>query len=133
MQDRPDRETLLQAVRDLLKGSVIPAIEDPALRFRVLVAVNVLGVVRRELRAEDAHWAEEIARLADLLGDDAPDPAICGAEARRDALEAAHARLVQRLEAGDVDEDAATAHVRRTLAEKLSVVNPRFDLSTRIE
>ena len=53
-----------------------------------------------------------------------------GDAARRAAL----GPLYERLLADDAVDDAARfAHVKATLAEKLAVVNPRFDLSPNIE
>ena len=52
MQDRPDKLSLLTAVAQLLSKQVAPAVEDRALRFRVLIAANVVGVVAREIATD---------------------------------------------------------------------------------
>lgn len=131
MQDRPDKLSLLSAVAELLGTQVAPAVEDRALRFRVLIAAHVVGVVARELATEGQHWTAELGRLRALLPDlELPEAdTISDPTARRAALDGANRALCARIGAGDLDEAAASAHVRETLREKLSVVNPRFDLS----
>ena len=52
MQDIPDKATLLASVRRFLKADLAAGIADPGLRFRVLIAANLLGVVERELGLE---------------------------------------------------------------------------------
>ncbi len=133
MQDRPDRHALLTAVAGFLKTEVSPAVKDPGLRFRLLVATHVLGVVDRELAGEHAAWAAQRDRL-DALGLPVPaDP--LDEPARRAAIAGAHAALAARIDdaAPGADLAAERAHVLATLREKLAIVNPRFDLSPTIE
>ncbi|MCB9730546.1 MAG: hypothetical protein H6744_07885 [Deltaproteobacteria bacterium] len=133
MQDRPDREALLRAVAGFLKSDVVPAVADAGLRFRLLVATHVLGVVERELRGEHADWAAEAERLAGLGL--AVDPQLVDEPARRRAVTEAQAALCARIDAAPPEDDlsAERAHVLATLREKLAVVNPRYDLSPTIE
>ena len=132
MQDIPDKATLLTAVRRFLKSDLAAVIPDPALRFRVLIAANLLGVVERELGLEQAHHDAETERLAALLSD--VDLAALRALQGDDARRAGLAPVYERLLADDtVDQDALFAHVKATLAEKLAVINPRFDLSATID
>lgn len=132
MQDIPDKATLLGAVRRFLKSDLASTIDDPALRFRVLIAANLLGVVSRELELEHDHHLAEVTRLASLLeGLDVEALSdLHGDTQRREALSPLYARL---LEETDSDEAALFSHVKQTLAEKLEVVNPRFDLSPSID
>ena len=131
MQDIPDKATLLSAVRRFLKADLARAISDPGLRFRVLIAANVLGVVEREIKSEHTHHSAEVERLSLLLDGVDKDAlmALHGDEARREAL----APLYELLLGGEVEEEALFKHLKATLAEKLSVVNPRFDLSPTID
>lgn len=132
MQDIPDKATLLAAVRRFLKADLAAVIPDPALRFRVLIAANLLGVVERELGHEQAHHAAEVGRLVALLQDADAEMllGLQGDAARREALGPLYERL---LEGDSADPDAVFDHVKATLAEKLAVVNPRFDLSSTID
>jgi hypothetical protein len=132
VQDIPDKVTLLAAVRRFLKADLAAVIPDPALRFRVLIAANLLGVVARELDHEQAHHAAEVERLVSLLSD-VDGEELLGLQsdtARREALGPLYERL---LEGDPEDPQALFDHVKATLAEKLAVVNPRFDLSSTID
>ncbi|HEU0335550.1 MAG TPA: phosphotransferase [Gaiellaceae bacterium] len=46
--DRPAAGELADAVRGFLETEILPALDDPRLRFRTLVAMNALGIVERE-------------------------------------------------------------------------------------
>ena len=129
MQDIPDKSTLLAAVRRFLKADLAGAVTDPALRFRVLIAANLLGVIERELALEGAHHTAEVERLGDLT-DVEGLLSLDGDDARRAGLAAAYQEL---LADEGADEAALFAHVKATLAEKLAVINPRFDLSPTID
>ncbi len=64
MPDRPDAAELIEAVFEFLAGEVLPTADDQRLRFRTLVAMNALGIARREL--ESGVEPENSERLADL-------------------------------------------------------------------
>src|SRR5712692_4056605 len=68
MQDRPDKRELVEAVASFIEREIIPSIPDARLRFRSLVAANVLNIVARELAAGDTALRDEWQRLAALLG-----------------------------------------------------------------
>src|SRR4051812_30641733 len=67
MQDRPAKEVLLDAIASFLLTQVKPAISDPALGFRVLIAANLATVVASEIRSGDEQNAAERERLRALL------------------------------------------------------------------
>jgi hypothetical protein len=123
VQDLPNSRQLLEAVAQFLESELIPALGDPRLRFRALVAANVLHIVARELEMGDTRLTAELERLGELL---APVSGTgSGADARE--LNLILARLIR---AGDADEgpfhDAVLAHVRQTVIEKLEIANPRY-------
>jgi hypothetical protein len=63
--DRPTAHELTEAIQEFLGGEILPTITDPRLRFRLLVAMNALGIVYRELAAlpvEDDSGQRELAR-----------------------------------------------------------------------
>src|SRR5690242_15040515 len=106
MQDRPEARELVEAVAAFLEQEVAPGLGDARLRFRALIAANVLGVVGRELAAGEAPLRAEWTRLRALL--DPPDPAgspdpPCDAAALREAVNALNRALCARIRAGDAD------------------------------
>jgi hypothetical protein len=126
MQDRPTYDELLAAVERLLDEEIVPNSEG-ARRFQARVAVNVIGIVRRELEREEEHLAAEWAGLDELLGTaERPE----GRVALREALRARTAELCQRIGRGDADggpfREALLAYVRRTVRDKLLVSNPNW-------
>jgi hypothetical protein len=65
MSERPTAQELAESILEFLGGEILPTISDPRLRFRVLVAMNALGIVYRELAAlpvEDDAEQRELAR-----------------------------------------------------------------------
>lgn len=126
MNDRPDATELLRAVERFLERDVVPATQG-VVQFHARVAANVVAIVARELETEDAHAAAEWSGLGSLLGD-APSPAPAEREARRAALNARNARLVERIRAGDADSgpwrEAVLAHLAQAVAAKLEVARP---------
>ncbi|HXY81105.1 MAG TPA: DUF6285 domain-containing protein [Gaiellaceae bacterium] len=51
MSDRPTAQELTEAIQEFLGGEILPTVTDHRLRFRLLVAMNALGIVYRELAA----------------------------------------------------------------------------------
>ena len=51
MTERPTAQELTDAILEFLGGEVLPTLTDQRLRFRMLVAMNALGIVHRELEA----------------------------------------------------------------------------------
>ena len=126
MQDRPNAVELLGAVRAFLEQDVVPALEGRR-RFHALVAINVLGIVEREITGQESSALTEWSGLADLLGVRTDPPARL--EALRANVRGMTAGLVDRIRAGDADSgpfgDAVRAHLRATVTEKLRIANPR--------
>jgi len=48
---RPTPDELTEAIEEFLAGEILPALGDHRQRFRMLVALNALGILRRELGA----------------------------------------------------------------------------------
>jgi hypothetical protein len=53
MADRPTAPELIEAVLEFLSGELLPTLDDHRLKFRTLVAMNALGIARRELEARN--------------------------------------------------------------------------------
>ncbi len=64
MPDRPNASELIEAVFEFLAGEVLPTADDQRLRFRTLVAMNALGIARRELESNTVLLDQ--GQLADL-------------------------------------------------------------------
>ena len=97
MPDRPTALELIEAVTEFLSTEVLPAAIDHRQRFRILVALNALGIAYRELEA--------------------------GADIRDDSDEAAW--LARRIRAGDVRDDDL-ARLKERVAAKLRITNPGY-------
>lgn len=49
MSDRPTAQELAEAIEEFLSAEILPTLDDHRLRFRMLVAINALGILHREL------------------------------------------------------------------------------------
>jgi hypothetical protein len=67
MSERPTAQELTEAILEFLGGEILPTLTDQRLRFRMLVAMNALGIVYRELEAlpaeDDAEQRELVQRI----------------------------------------------------------------------
>ena len=106
--DMPDAAGLVEAVREFLERDVMGATTG-RVQFHTRVAINVLGMVERELRL----GADQAARHVDGLA--------------RLGLES-DAELAAAIRSGAVEDRIAqvAAFVRDTVHDKLEVANPRY-------
>ena len=73
MSERPTPEELGEAIEEFLAGEILPTLADPRLRFRALVALNALGIVRRELaKLPPEDDAQQRALAARIRAGDVP-------------------------------------------------------------
>jgi len=73
MAERPTAQELTESILEFLGGEILPTLTDHRLRFRMLVAMNALSIVYRELDAlpaEDDAEQRELART--IRGGDVP-------------------------------------------------------------
>ena len=49
MSERPTPDELAEAIEEFLSREILPTLDDHRSRFRMLVALNALGILRREL------------------------------------------------------------------------------------
>ena len=84
MSERPTPDELAEAIEEFLSGEILPTLDDHRLRFRTLVALNALGIVRRELAKlppeDDAEQRELAARIR---AGDVPAGTLARVKARR--------------------------------------------------
>ena len=75
MSERPTAQELAEAILEFLGGEILPTLTDHRLRFRMLVAMNALGIVYRELEGLPVEDDTELRELARKIraGDVPPD------------------------------------------------------------
>jgi hypothetical protein len=65
--ERPTPQELTEAIQEFLAGEILPTLTDHRLRFRMLVAMNALSIVYRELEKlpveDDSEQRELAARI----------------------------------------------------------------------
>jgi len=108
LHDRPSLAELVVAVREFVERDVLPAVEG-RVQFHTRVAVNVLGMIEREITLGPAQEQEHAAALARLgVADDT-------------ALAAA-------IRNGSLDNriDEVVDVVRAAVRAKLEVANPKY-------
>lgn len=125
MQDRPDSIELLKAVSEFLERDLLSVLEARA-QFHTHVAINVLGIVVRELRNEEEAVGREWQRLAGLL-DVKGDPPSTFDEMRHSVGDM-NAELSRGIRSGDMDTriNDVVAAVKATVFEKLGIANPKY-------
>src|SRR4051794_31689113 len=68
MNDRPDAAELLEAVFEFLAEEVLSNATDHRAKFRTLVAMNALGIARRELESDEQFPSQdELHELAQRI------------------------------------------------------------------
>jgi Domain of unknown function (DUF6285) len=132
MQDRPSLKELTLAIREFLETEIAPALNDPRLKFRTLVAMNALGMIARESELEEGLLREECSAVLKLLGSNAGTPLEyapleCAVEyaALKTQLREANIELAQRIRHGELP-NGLFDHLERATRAKLEVSNPVF-------
>lgn len=127
MQDRPTKQELLEMVERFLRSEVLLHTEG-RVRFHVLVAMNLLAIVQKELELEDAHLNAEANGLARLLAEPAPAPESAVSKLL-EFVRRGNERLCQDIRKGAFaalrPRAALYRHLRATLEDKLAAANPR--------
>jgi hypothetical protein len=128
MHDRPDMRELVAAARLFLESELLPQLSDARLRFQTLVAVHVLGIVERELPAEEADLRWEADWLARVL--DAPPGQFPALAELRDWVRDGNRRLCASIREGKFDSAPAYrrlgTELREIVRRKLRVANPKL-------
>jgi len=110
----PDAPTLLSAAVKYLEDELLPAL-DGYHRFKTRVTVNVLNTIRRELELRGEQAAAERMRLAAILGHDGE-------------VDALSLELSERIRSGalDLNDAALREHLRESVADALTINNPKW-------
>ena len=134
MQYLPEKEDLLDAVAFFLAKQAAPAVDDPALAFRLKVAAHLVHGASRECRAEGTQDREVLALRSGALGVDPGDPH--DPDERHARIRELCAQLAGRARDPATDAESLTELrrvVMKVLAGELQIVQPKFDLSLEIE
>ena len=126
MHDRPHAVEILQVVGDFLEQELLPELEGP-LRYRSMVALNLVRILGRESRHGTAALLRERDRLCNLLEVGSED-LVPGSLS--DQVEDLNQQLVSELERPDVSVEFETAAREALVAitkEKLAIVRPGYD------
>jgi hypothetical protein len=110
----PEATVILKAAVKYLEEELLPTLEGYH-RFKTLVTVNALNIVRRELEMREAQATAERVRLVALLGHDGD-------------VERLSRELAERIRDGSIsiDDPALRAHIRQSLADALAINNPKW-------
>jgi hypothetical protein len=129
MQDKPDAQELVAAVRDFLQQEIIPTLDNQRLKFRALIAANVLSILERELASDEDRLYLEWQYLAVLLGHEGEEPPVTIKGLRAD-IDGLKRDLCARIRAGEADAPpwraGVLAYARWAVTAKLEVSNPRY-------
>jgi hypothetical protein len=106
--DAPSASDLIAAVREFLERDVLES-SDGRVRFHTRVAINVLGMVEREMELGPAQAAAHADRLGDLGFDS----------------DAAFAEAIRAGRLDDRDTEVRAA-LLESVRDKLLVANPRY-------
>jgi len=112
LHDRPTAAELIEAVREFLERDVMTSTEG-RVQFHTRVAINALNIVQRELEHPEIVAAHEV-RVREL-----------GFES--------DAELAAAIRSGALDDryDEVKAALEASVADKLSIANPKYADSTQ--
>ncbi|MEE2788869.1 MAG: DUF6285 domain-containing protein [Myxococcota bacterium] len=130
MNRDPNPQQILEGITAFLKTHIAPEVEDVDLRFRLRIAIHLLGVAQREFQAGDRASMEALARLAALdcgLPADFQERAPTDASLR-ERVDEAHRRLVHTIQtrSGQGEDAKVKAHLIQTLIDELRIAQPNF-------
>ncbi len=123
MQDRPTSSELSDAVKEFLEQEILPVISDTRLKFRVLVAMNALTMISREVNLEEGNLQTEFSSLKALLDVDEPMPESCSS--LKAMTRKLNTELSSSIRLGNMPENVF-AHLEEVTRAKLAVTNPGF-------
>ena len=108
---------LLESVIAFLDQEARPGLSDPALVFKLRIAVNVLRIVQRDVREGPAADSRALAALRGFMDTEDGD------------LESLNRQLCEDIRSGrsDTREDVLIALLEQLTLDRLAIDNPRFD------
>lgn len=127
MHDRPTVHELLEIVQTFLDEEIVPATTGRK-QFLARVAANCIGMVDREVEAEDGHAERAWSGLDELLEPvTAPGDRGQRAAAATERLEELCARIRSgHCDEGTSDYERLLAFARERVRDKLEISNPKL-------
>ncbi|MBW2939810.1 DUF6285 domain-containing protein [Zhongshania aquimaris] len=113
--NKPNISQLCDALQSFLETELAPAVSDSALKYKLKIAGNVLGIIARESELGEEFKRLESDQLNTLLGDD-------GSEGNQNQ------RLIKLINSADIlsQEDDILAALERITLAKMAIDNPRY-------
>src|SRR5262249_10427829 len=142
MTSKPSSEELLDVVREFMERDLLPTLSPETARsselslqaaqsvnlwFQCKIAINILGIARRELETRQPLEAAERQRLINLLGE-AGQLSEAGELDEAGSLDELNRRLCRLIRNGEIRDDSPDLirHLRATIAGALSINNPKW-------
>ena len=129
MQDRPDINSLLEAVQDFLIKEIMPAVKDSdSLSYKTLVSWNMLGVIGREVRLGEKSSVAELERLKKILSHEDVNISTLSHSERLALAGRLNKILAEKIrqEKISIENREIWNLVKQGLSEKLEITNPKF-------
>ena len=117
---QPNVSQLCDALQEFLTTEVVPAIDDDAIKYKLKIAMNVLGIIARESELGENFRHLERSVLNEYLSDE-PESTV---PERTDVNQ----RLLNHIRSGDISsrEDDLLAALERITVAKMAIDNPRY-------
>lgn len=113
--NQPKVSQLCEALRDFLEQEVTPAVDDSGLKYKLKIAMNVLGIIARESELGDQFQRLERIELGEYLG----------ADGGNDELNQNLLKHIQSADLSAIDDKLLAALAQITVA-KMAIDNPRY-------
>ena len=114
MQDGPSSSEMLTAIISLLSERIMPKIDGHD-SYALLVAINSLKTVQREVDNRQTFEAEELERLRNLLGEDGD-------------IDTLNKKLCEKIRDRDftLEDKSVLEHLKRTTIDQVRLDQPRY-------
>jgi hypothetical protein len=126
MNNLPGGSELLTVAREALMADLLPLTSGDA-RYTLLMVANAMSIAAREAAAGDASAKAALARLEKLYGETFGERAKPALEPRLAEYERRLAQDIRvgRFDANDDEQRAVLDHLRKTVAARLAISNPK--------
>ncbi|CAA0105489.1 DUF6285 domain-containing protein [Zhongshania aliphaticivorans] len=117
---QPNVSQLCDALQEFLTTEVAPAVDDEAIKYKLKIATNVLGIIARESEQGGDFRHLEHSALNEYLGTDS--------ESSGPEWTDVNQRLLDHIRSGDIAsrEDDLLATLERITIAKMAIDNPRY-------